>query len=172
MNTGSAAVNNSRMNSADGQTSAGSGNALTKSKKSKNKKSGEVEPLPVLVELIYTVSVIVVIVATLLVVLTSIFVSASLLDIIIRASVTILVMGVLTLLASWRITTGVIKVGLDVIEEEQRKEEEEEKQKKEEEQRQLLEEEQKQLLEAELAQSIESNPDSLGQKAESTVEAQ
>jgi type VI protein secretion system component VasK len=80
-----------------------------------------------LVEFSYTISVIVVILVSLTVVITSVITGASLLDLIIRTSVTTLVIGGLLMLISWQISADALKVSLAEQKEEQEKEKEKEK---------------------------------------------
>ena len=96
-----------------------SGKSASKSRQPKVKKdSGDVH-LPVLVESAYSISAIVVILASLIVTIISVVKGASLVDLVIRTGVTILVIGGLLTLVSWQISAGVLKASLAEIEEEQ-----------------------------------------------------
>ena len=68
--------------------------------------------LPVLVEFAYTASALLVILASLMVVVVSFVMGASLLDIVIRTAVTILVIGGLLTLVSWQVSAGALQASL------------------------------------------------------------
>jgi len=129
MNKGISGSDEKKGNLPDKQLPVGTGKLESKpklgtkvnTKKPKKEKVVEKDQLPVLVELAYTVSVIVVILATLLVMLVSIFTQASLLDLIIRTSVTIVVIGGLAMVISWQISAGMLAASLEEQEEEKKK---------------------------------------------------
>jgi len=103
----------------DKQRPVKSGKPASKARQPKEKKdSGDVR-LPVLVEFAYSISAIVVILASLIVAIISIVKGASLSDLVIRTGVTILVIGGLLTLVSWQISAGVLRASLAEIEEEQ-----------------------------------------------------
>ena len=103
----------------DKQTPVKSQKSGSKSGQPKEKKNtGDVQ-LPVLVEFAYSISAIVVILASLIVAIISIVKGASLIDLVMRTSITILVIGSLLMLVSWQISAGVLKASLTELEEKQ-----------------------------------------------------
>ena len=88
-----------------------------KEKKEKKKKEKKPAPadgvqLPVLVELTYSVSVILLIFVSLAMIATSVLTGASLLNILLRTSVAILVMGSLLILISSQVSSGLLQASL------------------------------------------------------------
>ncbi len=72
------------------------------------KKEPKSVPLPLLVEFGFTASIIFLLLLDLLVVIILLLSGASLVDLVIRTSVTTLVMGSLLMLLSWQLATGVL----------------------------------------------------------------
>jgi hypothetical protein len=83
-------------------------------KKTKEKKPSQVDgvQLPVLVELTYSVSVILLIFVSLAVITVSVLTGVSLLNLVIRTSVTILALGSLLILISSQVSSGVLQASL------------------------------------------------------------
>ncbi|MCX6078666.1 MAG: hypothetical protein NTW32_03950 [Chloroflexi bacterium] len=121
MNKESSKTNEKKGNLPDNQPPAESVKLASNPKVDKKKKDTEVLHLPVLVELAYTISAIVVIIASLTVVITSLVMGASLIDLVIRTSVTTLTIGGLLTLVSWQISAGALKASLAEQEEELQK---------------------------------------------------
>jgi len=103
----------------DKQASVKPGKLRSKPKQPKEKKDTENVQLPVLVEFAYSISAIVVILASLTVAIVSLVKGATLIDLVIRTSVTILVIGGLFMLFSWQVSAGVLKASLAELEEKQ-----------------------------------------------------
>ena len=98
-----------------------------KEKKKKEKKPVQADgvPLPVLVEFTYSVSVILLIFVGLAMIIVSFLTGASLLNLLLRTSVAILVMGGLLMLISSQVSSGLLQASLVEQEEAQRAQSEE-----------------------------------------------
>ena len=97
--------------------------------------------LPVLVEFVYTASAMLVILVSFMVVAVSFAMGANVLDTLIRAVVTILVVGGLLILVSWQISAGLLQASID-----EQKEDLEKTKKEEQEQAEKLEAAQQEAL--------------------------
>ena len=91
-----------------------------KKKKEKQKLSVETVQLPVLVELTYSASTILLIFVSLAVIIVSVLTGASLLNLVIRTSVAILVMGSLLILIFSQVSSGMLQASLMEQEESQK----------------------------------------------------
>lgn len=86
-------------------------------KPGKKKAEAELLPLPILVEFGFSASVILLLLVDLIVAASLILSGASLLDLVIRTSVTTLVLGSLLMLLSWQLSTGMLNTSLIKLDE-------------------------------------------------------